>query len=79
MTLFTLYSWVLVIYAVMSWLPGARDSSFGQLIQRLARPYLNFFDQVIPSFGGISFSVIIGLMVLQLIQRGLVWFLTLFM
>lgn len=67
---FNAYQLLLVLYALMSWLPGARQSSFGQLVARLVRPYLDIFDRVIPPIGGISFNVIIALFVLQLIQRG---------
>lgn len=65
------YTLVLVIYALLSWFPGARESKFGQIINRLAYPYLSFFDSIIPSFGGISFSVVIGILVLQLASSGL--------
>ncbi|OYQ65874.1 YggT family protein [Aerococcus sp. 1KP-2016] len=65
------YTLVLVVYALLSWFPGARDSRFGQLIERLAYPYLSFFDNLIPSIGGVSFSVLIGVVVLQLASNGL--------
>ena len=65
------YTLVLVIYALLSWFPGARDSKFGQIIDRLAYPYLSFFDSILPSLGGISFSVIVGVLVLQLASNGL--------
>lgn len=65
------YTLVLVVYALLSWLPGARDSKFGQIIDRLAYPYLSFFDSILPSLGGISFSVIVGVLVLQLASNGL--------
>ncbi|MCT1797799.1 YggT family protein [Aerococcus viridans] len=65
------YTLVLVVYALLSWFPGARDSKFGQIIDRLAYPYLSFFDNILPSLGGISFSVIVGVLVLQLASNGL--------
>lgn len=66
-----LYTLVLIIYAVLSWIPGARESRFGHLINKLARPYIEIFDQFIPSFGGMTFSVAIGVLVLQLASSGL--------
>lgn len=75
---FYIYSLVLVVYALLSWFPNGRQSSLGQFITKLARPYLDIFDQFIPSIGGLSFNVIIGIFVLELIQRGLIsiilWF-----
>lgn len=68
---FSLYSMVLVIYALLSWLPGAYESRLGQLIIKISRPYLDFFDRYVPSFGGISISVLIGILVLNLIRNGL--------
>ena len=65
------YTLVLVVYALLSWFPGSRDSKFGQIIDRLAYPYLSFFDSILPSLGGISFSVIVGVLVLQLASNGL--------
>lgn len=73
--IFQVYQWVLIIYALLSWLPGASESAFGQLIHRLARPYLDIFDRVIPPLGPVSFNVIIALLVLNLIQRGVIWLL----
>ena len=74
---FYAYSIVLVIYALMSWLPGARESGLGEFINKLDRPYLDIFDRYIPSIGGVSFNVIIALFVLQFIRDGLVWVLSL--
>lgn len=73
--LFQAYTIVLVIYALLSWLPGARESALGQFITRLARPYLDIFDRIIPSVGGISFNVIIAIFVLRFIRDGLMWIL----
>lgn len=73
--LFQAYTMVLVIYALLSWLPGARESALGQFIVKLARPYLDIFDRLIPSLGGISFNVIIAIFVLRFIRDGLIWIL----
>ncbi|MBZ6526678.1 YggT family protein [Aerococcaceae bacterium DSM 111021] len=73
--LFQAYTMVLVIYALLSWLPGARESALGQFVVKLARPYLDIFDRLIPSLGGISFNVIIAIFVLRFIRDGLIWIL----
>ncbi|MCZ0717706.1 YggT family protein [Aerococcus kribbianus] len=69
------YTLVLVVYALMSWFPQARESKLGQIVARLAEPYLSIFDAIIPSIGGVSFNVIIGILVLNLASRGLLVFL----
>ena len=68
---FYFYQMLLIVYALLSWFPGARTSGLGHLVERLVSPYLSIFDRLIPSIGGISFNVIIALLVLQLIERGL--------
>ncbi|HBY90625.1 MAG: YggT family protein [Ruoffia tabacinasalis] len=73
--LFQAYTLVLVVYALLSWLPGARESALGQFIVKLARPYLDIFDRFIPPLGGISFNVIIAIFVLRFIRDGLIWIL----
>lgn len=72
------YSIILMIYALMSWFPNARESKFGQLISKLVRPYLDIFDRLIPPIGGISFNVIIAILVLNLIRSGIFMILNLF-
>lgn len=71
---FRIYQWILILYALLSWLPGAQDSGLGRFINQLARPYLDIFDRLIPPLGPISFNVIIALFVLGLIERGLLTF-----
>ncbi|MBA5729393.1 YggT family protein [Aerococcaceae bacterium INB8] len=73
--LFQAYTLVLVVYALLSWLPGARESALGQFVVKLARPYLDIFDRFIPPLGGISFNVIIAIFVLRFIRDGLIWIL----
>ncbi|MGX7405794.1 YggT family protein [Aerococcus urinaehominis] len=73
--LITIYIYILIIDAILSWFPNARQSAFGRFISRLADPYIEIFDAFIPSIGGLSFNVIIGIFVLQLVQRGLIYLL----
>lgn len=66
-----LYSFVLIAYIFMSWIPNARESSFGQMIGRIAEPYLEIFRKIIPPFGMIDFSPIIAIFALNLASRGI--------
>lgn len=70
-TFFSFYSMLLVIYALLSWLPGGYESQLGKIVIKLSRPYLDFFDRYIPPLGGISINVMIAIFVLQLIRNGL--------
>lgn len=67
----TIYSWAIIIYILMSWFPGARESSFGQLLTRICEPFLEQFRRIIPSIAMIDFSPIIAIIVLRLAQTGL--------
>lgn len=68
---FSIYSFMLIIYILMSWVPSARQSSFGQLLEKLCEPYLGIFRRIIPPIGMIDISPIAALFVLQFVQRGL--------
>lgn len=64
------YTTILLIYALMSWLPGASNSKFGYLIARLSEPYLDIFRRLIPPLGMVSFSVLAGILFLRLVEYG---------
>ncbi|MBG9985156.1 YggT family protein [Aerococcaceae bacterium DSM 111022] len=68
-TAFDAYSLLLVLYALLSWFPTAQGSKLGEIVNKLVRPYLQFFERF--RFGPVGFSVIIGLLVLRLAQQGL--------
>lgn len=70
-TAISLYSFAILIYVLMSWIPGARSTQFGELLGRICDPYLEFFQRYIPPIGFIDISPIIALIVLQLANRGL--------
>ncbi|GKV67729.1 putative membrane protein YlmG [Sporosarcina sp. NCCP-2716] len=76
----TAYSFALVIYILMSWVPASRDTAFGRILEKIAEPYLGFFRRFIPPLGMIDISPIVGLLALRLIERGLrsifIWLLT---
>ncbi|CAM3342034.1 YggT family protein [Vagococcus sp. PNs007] len=60
-----LYSGALVIYALLSWFPGAYDSSLGRFLSKICDPYLRIFDRLNLNFGGISFSIMVALLALN--------------
>ncbi|MCM3225006.1 YggT family protein [Terribacillus saccharophilus] len=70
-TVFTVYSFALIIYILMSWFPGARQSAFGEMLGRICEPYLDVFRRFIPPLGMIDLSPIVGIIVLRLAESGL--------
>ncbi|MGA9287163.1 MAG: YggT family protein [Anaerobacillus sp.] len=67
------YTWILIIYIFMSWIPNARESSIGQMIASVAEPYLAPFRKVIPPIGGmLDISPIVAIFALQFVQYGII-------
>ncbi|KHE73037.1 YggT family protein [Halobacillus sp. BBL2006] len=71
MTVMQVYSWILIIYILLSWFPGARESSFGEILGRLAEPFLEPFRRIIPPLGMIDISPIVAILVLRFASQGL--------
>jgi len=69
-----IYSFLIIIYILMSWFPGARESQFGYFLGSIVEPFLEPFRRIIPPIGGmIDVSPIAALLVLRLlIPRGLI-------
>ncbi len=69
-----IYTYLIIIYILMSWFPGARDSQFGYYLGRIVEPFLEPFRRLIPPIGGmIDISPIFALIVLRVfIPRGLI-------
>lgn len=66
-----IYSYVLIAYVLMSWVPNLRETSFGQVIGSLAEPYLEPFRRFIPPIGMLDISPIVAFIVLiWLVPRG---------
>lgn len=69
-TLFTIYHFCLIGYILMSWVPALQQSAVGEFLEKICEPYLGIFRKFIPPIGMIDISPIVGLLVLNLIQRG---------
>ena len=69
--MFTIYSFMLIGYILMSWIPAAQGSAIGRLLQKFCEPYLSFFRKFIPPIGMIDISPIVAFFVLNYIQKGL--------
>ncbi|SER04389.1 YggT family protein [Gracilibacillus ureilyticus] len=69
---FEIYSYAIIIYILMSWFPGARESSIGRMLASIVEPYLEPFRKIIPPIGGmIDISPIVAIFVLRFAMRGL--------
>lgn len=70
-TIINYYSWALIIYILLSWFPGARESAIGQFLARICEPYLEPFRKIIPPLGVIDISPIVAILVLKFATSGL--------
>ncbi|WP_373446137.1 YggT family protein [Salinicoccus bachuensis] len=71
-TVFPIFFWGLIIYILSSWLPGLRESAFGQILGKIYEPILEPFRKIIPPLGGVlDLSPIIAIIVMQLFLSGL--------
>ena len=66
-----LYQLLIVIWCVMSWIPRGNETveRIRYAIGTLVEPYLGIFRRLIPSVGGIDFSPILAIVVLNLAMR----------
>ncbi|WP_312095295.1 YggT family protein [Niallia sp.] len=72
------YSYALIIYILMSWIPSARETSIGVFLARVCEPYLEVFRKFIPPIGMLDISPIVAIFVLNLAGMGIqqlgMWF-----
>ncbi|QMV40366.1 YggT family protein [Cohnella cholangitidis] len=69
----SIYSYMIIIYVLMSWLPSVRESFVGEFLGKLVEPYLKPFRRLIPPIGGmLDISPIIAYIALRYVILGLV-------
>ncbi|GEM03503.1 membrane protein [Halolactibacillus miurensis] len=73
--LFDLYQFAIIGYILMSWFPGARQSSIGRFLGSIVEPYLEPFRRIIPPIGMLDISALVALFVLSFARRGLIYIL----
>ncbi|MCC5899749.1 MAG: YggT family protein [Phormidium sp. BM_Day4_Bin.17] len=68
-TFFNIYFALLIIRILLTWFPNV-DWTMPPLaiLSQLTDPYLNIFRNIIPPIGGIDFSAILAILLLQVIQ-----------
>lgn len=67
-TAVSLYEILCLIYVVMSWFPGARNSRFGYFVSQACEPFMNFFRRFNLRFGMLDFSPVLAFGALVLIS-----------
>ena len=65
-SLIQVYLTIMLIYAIMSWFPSMRQSSFRIFLGKIVEPYVGMYRQVVPLVWGIDFSFLVAYIVLDL-------------
>jgi len=63
---------VIVVWALLSWLPGGQQSGFGQLLGRIADVIISPIRRVLPTIGMLDFSPLVAIILLQIAEYGLI-------
>ncbi|MBW4474431.1 MAG: YggT family protein [Stenomitos rutilans HA7619-LM2] len=71
-TFINIYTALLFIRILLSWFPNINwfDPPFS-ILSQLTDPYLNVFRSIIPPLGGLDFSPILALLLLQVVQSAI--------
>ena len=71
-TLFNFYSFLVLAYCLLSWFPirsGGLMEDIGAVLQSIVGPYLNLFRRFLPPMGGIDWSPVLAILVLNLLEN----------
>ena len=72
--LFNLYFFLVILRIFLSWIPNLDwEAQPWRAVREVTDIYLNLFRKIIPPFGGLDFSPIVALIVLQIIQSVIVF------
>ena len=64
------YETLILIWCIMSWLPmreGGLVYDVATVVDRLVRPFMGLFRRFIPPLGGIDFSPVVAILVLDVV------------
>ena len=71
-TLFNFYSFLILAYCLLMWFPirsGSLLEDIGMVLQSIVGPYLNLFRRFLPPMGGIDWSPVLAILVLNLVEN----------
>ena len=72
--IFNLFFFLIILRIFLSWIPSIKwEKQPWKTIREVTDIYLNIFRRIIPPFGGLDFSPIIAIIVLQLIQNLIIY------
>ncbi|WP_099974644.1 MULTISPECIES: YggT family protein [Lactobacillaceae] len=64
-----IYSFIILIYCVLSFFPALYNSAFGVFIRSMVQPFLNLISRIIPTrVGFLDISPVIAFIILEIIS-----------
>lgn len=66
--LIDLYSLLVLVAVVMSWVPSIREHAVGQWVESATEPVLSRIRAALPAMGGLDLSPLVLLLALRLIK-----------
>ena len=67
--LISLYSFVVLVAVVLSWIPAARNNQFARLVEAVTEPVFQRVRRLVPPMGGFDMSPMIVMIGLQVLRR----------
>lgn len=70
-TLIDFYSFLVLAYCLFTWFPirsGSLLEDIGMVLQSIVGPYLNLFRRFLPPMGGIDWSPVLAILVLNMLE-----------
>ncbi len=70
-TLIDFYSFLVLAYCLLTWFPirsGSLLEDIGMVLQSIVGPYLNLFRRFLPPMGGIDWSPVLAILVLNMLE-----------
>jgi YggT family protein len=64
-----IYTFVLIVYAVVSWVPELRRGRWAYYLASVVEPVLTPVRRIIPPLGGLDLAFLVVLLVLQVLIR----------
>lgn len=70
-SLFNFYSLLVLVYCLLSWFPirpGGLIEDIAYALRTIVEPYLGIFRRFLPPMGGIDWSPVIAILVLNMLE-----------
>lgn len=71
-TLIDVYALIILVRVVLSWLPVDHGQAWVRFIVDVTEPLVGSIRRVVPPFGGLDFSPLLAMLLLQLMRNFLV-------